>query len=131
MMHAQGRFDVKVAPQTPDNPQAQSAGLARLSIDKRFHGPLEATSQGEMLASGDGAQSGAYVALEKVTGALDGRRGIFVLMHSAVMVRGVPQNWSVVVVAASGTEELAGLAGSMTITIADGNHSYDFGYSLP
>ena len=72
-MHAQGRFDVKIKPQQADNPEAKAAQLARLSIDKQFHGALEATSAGEMLASGDGVSSGAYVALEKVTGVLQGR----------------------------------------------------------
>jgi hypothetical protein len=74
-MHATGQFDVKVSPQTPDNPQAKASGLARLSLDKQFHGDLDATSQGEMLAAGDGSTSGAYVALETVSGKLHGRSG--------------------------------------------------------
>lgn len=131
-MHANGRFDVKVQPQRPDNPQAQAAGLGRLSLDKQFHGALDARSQGEMLSSGDDAtRSGAYVAIEKVDGALDGRRGSFVLMHHAVMVKGTPGNWAVEVVPDSGTGELAGLCGSMTITITGGEHFYDFEYTLP
>ncbi|MEZ0475266.1 DUF3224 domain-containing protein [Luteimonas sp. B3_2_R+30] len=130
-MHATGTFDVKVTPQVADNPPAQASGIGRLSLDKQFHGALEATGQGEMLASGDGAQSGAYVAIEKVTGSLQGRSGSFVLVHSAVLVQGVPQDWTVKVVPDSGTEQLRGLAGAMQITIADGEHSYDFRYSLP
>lgn len=130
-MHAQGKFDVKVEPQTPDNPEAQASGLSRLSLDKRFHGALDATSNGEMLASGDGTRSGAYVALETVTGTLHGRSGSFVLMHNAVMRQGMPEKWSVTVVAESGTGELAGLEGAMEIVIADGVHSYGFEYTLP
>ena len=130
-MHATGHFDVKVTPQTPDNPQAKASGLARLSLDKQFHGDLDATSQGEMLAAGDGTTSGAYVALEKVTGKLHGRGGSFVLVHRALMVGGMPQEWTVTVVPGSGTDELAGLAGSMQITIADGKHGFDFSYTLP
>lgn len=130
-MHASGTFEVKVQPQQADHPAAQGAGLQRLSIDKRFHGALEATSQGEMLASGDGRTSGAYVALEKVTGSLDGREGSFVLMHSAVMVDGTPRDWSVVVVAGSGTDALTGIEGAMRIRIADGRHFYDFDYRVP
>ncbi|WP_345779211.1 DUF3224 domain-containing protein [Lysobacter sp. CFH 32150] len=129
-MHAQGSFDVKVKPQQADNPEAKAAQLTRLSIDKQFHGALEATSTGEMLASGDGAGSGAYVALEKVTGSLQGRKGSFVLLHSAVMTQGTPQHWSVTVVPDSGTDQLRGLAGAMTITIIDGKHDYDFAYTL-
>ena len=131
MMHAHGTFDVKVAPQAADNPPAQAAGLARLSLDKRFHGDLEGGSQGEMLASGDGTHSGAYVALEKFTGTLRGRSGSFVLMHSAVMNRGTPESWSVAVVIDSGTDQLTGLSGQMTIRIEDGKHYYGFDYSLP
>lgn len=130
-MHATGHFDVKVQPQTPDNPQARASGLGRLSLDKRFHGDLDATSQGEMLAAGDGATSGAYVALEKVTGKLHGRSGSFVLVHRALMVDGMPREWTVVVVPGSGTGELTGLDGAMTITIAGNKHSYDLGYTLP
>src|SRR5690606_2221134 len=76
MRTASGTFDVQIAPQQPDNPQAEAAGLVRLSLDKRYHGPLDATAQGEMLAdSGGGQKDGAYVAMERVTGTLDGRRG--------------------------------------------------------
>jgi hypothetical protein len=130
-MHAIGNFDVKIQPQTPDNPQATASGLGRLSLDKQFHGDLDAIGQGEMLAAGDGTTSGAYVALEKVTGQLHGRSGSFALVHRALMVDGMPQEWTVVVVPGSGTGELAGLGGSMTITIAGGKHSYDLSYTLP
>lgn len=130
-MHMHGIFDVDIHPQQPDNAQAQAAQISRLSIDKRYHGALDASGQGEMLASGDGSQSGAYVAIEKVTGALRGRKGSFVLVHSAVMSNGIPAQWSVAVVPDSGTGQLTGLAGAMRITIADGKHFYDFDYSLP
>lgn len=130
-MHATGTFEVKVQPQTADNPQAQAAELGRLSLDKRFHGALDGQSQGEMLASGDGKVSGAYVALEKFTGTVDGRRGSFVLMHRAALRQGKPEHWSVLVVADSGTEQLAGLEGEMRIRIEDGKHFYDFDYRLP
>jgi hypothetical protein len=130
MHHANGSFDVKVTPQTPDNDDARSSGLSRLSINKQFHGPLAGTSHGEMLASGDGKQGGAYVALETVTGTLDGRSGSFVLMHSAEMVGGKPRNWTVRVVAESGSGDLAGLSGDMTIRIESGKHHYDFAYRL-
>lgn len=130
-MRVQGTFDVKVIPQAADNPEAKAANVSRLALDKRFYGSLDATSQGEMLAIGDGVESGAYVALEKVSGTLDGRKGSFALMHRAAMVRGTPQDWSVAVVPDSGTGELIGLDGSMTITITDGTHYYDFQYTLP
>ena len=131
MMHANGTFDVKLAPQ-PATPGLETAALGRQIIDKRFHGDLEGTSQGEMLAVMSATSgSGAYVALERVTGTLGGKRGGFVLMHSATMTRGAPA-MSVTVVPDSGTGELVGLSGTLVIRIdAGGGHAYAFDYRLP
>ncbi len=130
-LHATGRFEVKIDPQPPDE-KGGGAAIGRMFLDKQFHGDLEATSKGTMLAAGTGAKnsSGGYVALEVVTGSLKGRTGTFVLEHSATMNRGVPQ-LSIVVVPDSGTGQLTGLDGKMNITIADAKHSYDFEYTLP
>lgn len=130
-MHANGEFEVKLSPQKADNADAETAGFTRIALNKSYHGALEASAQGEMLASGDGSTAGAYVALEKVSGALDGRKGSFVLLHSAVMVGGVPRNWSVSVVPQSGTGQLSGLEGELSIKVADGKHLYAFDYRLP
>ena len=130
MTHAKGTFDVKVLPQKADNPQAEAAGLSRMAIDKRFHGDLEAVSTGEMLATGDPKNSAAYVALEKVTGKLNGRAGTFVLQHDATMIRGAG-TLTVKVVPELSTGELTGLTGEMKIEITGGKHYYDFAYSLP
>lgn len=125
--HASGPFEVKVTPQASDGDES---GLGRMSLDKQFHGDLEATSKGQMLAAMSPVQgSGGYVAMERVTGTLKGRSGSFVLQHSGTMQRGVPQ-MTVTVVPDSGTGQLVGLAGTMTIKIADGKHSYDFEYTL-
>ena len=131
MQHATGPFEVKVAPQKPDNPQAEAAALSRMSLDKQFHGDLEATSQGEMLSVLDKAKgSGGYVAIERVTGKLQGRTGSFVLQHNATMNRGAPE-LNIIVVPDSGTRELEGISGSMKIRIeAGGKHFYDFDYAL-
>jgi hypothetical protein len=127
--HASGTFDVKISPQ---NEKGDDPSLGRFSIDKQFHGELEATSKGQMLTAGNGAKgfSGGYVAIEKVTGSLRGRSGTFVLQHSGTITQGTPQ-LSITVVPGSGTGQLAGLAGSMTIKIAGGQHSYQFDYTLP
>ena len=129
--HVTGFFEVKVTPQKPDTQIARAANLGRLTIDKRFHGELEAISKGEMLATHTEVEgSAAYVALERVTGKLKGRTGSFVLQHSATMVRGKPAS-SVTVVPDSGTGELRGISGKMIITIApDGAHSYEFDYRV-
>ncbi len=131
MHQATGSFDVKMAPQKPDNPQEEAAALGRMSLDKQFHGDLEATSQGEMLSVLDQKiGSGGYVALERVTGKLQGRTGSFVLQHNATMTRGVPQ-LNIVVVPDTGAGELTGISGSMKIRIEGGKHFYDFEYTLP
>ena len=129
-MHAAGYFDITLAPQKADNPQAQAAALTRLSIDKHYHGGIKGVSQGEMLACGDGKQHGAYVAIEKVTATLDGRSGSFALVHHAVMNGGVPESWMISVVPESGTEQLAGISGTLTITNRDGKHFYELQYTL-
>ncbi|HEY2294963.1 MAG TPA: DUF3224 domain-containing protein [Thermoanaerobaculia bacterium] len=127
--HARGTFEVKLTPQADGD--AGAAGLARMILDKRFHGDLEATSQGQMLSAGTAVQGSAgYVALERVSGSLQGRAGTFVLQHHGLMDRGTPR-LTITVVPDSGTGELAGLAGTMGITIADGKHSYDFEHTLP
>ncbi len=129
--HANGTFEVKLNPQKPDNKEAESANLGRMSIDKQFQGDLEATSKGEMLSAiTDVKGSAGYVAIELVSGTLHGRSGTFVLQHSATMTRGVAQ-MSVTVVPDSGTGQLVGLAGKMTIKIAEGRHFYEFDYTLP
>ena len=126
---ASGTFEVQLTPQTVAD-TALATSLSRLSLDKRFRGDLEATSKGEMLAAGTGVKGSAgYVAIERVTGTLHGRRGTFVLQHSGTMTRGAPQ-LVITVVPDSGTEDLVGLAGTMMITIANGKHSYDFDYTL-
>src|SRR5919108_2286871 len=129
--HVTGSFEVKVTPQKPDTQIARAANLGRLTIDKRFHGELEAISKGEMLATHTEVEgSAAYVALERVTGKLKGRTGSFVLQHSATMVRGQPSS-TITVVPDSGTGELKGLSGKMIITIApDGAHSYEFDFRV-
>ena len=129
--HATGPFDVKVAPQQPDNDVSKAANLPRFTLDKQYHGDLEAISKGEMIASNMGKEpSGGYVALERVTGTLKGKKGSFVLLHDTTMSRGVP-NMNIYVVPDSGSDELKGLSGKLKIIIApDGKHSYEFDYTL-
>jgi hypothetical protein len=123
--HANGTFEVKLLPQP-----TEEKTLGRMSIDKQFHGDLEAASKGEMLAAMTSVKgSAAYVAMERVSGSLHGRTGTFVLQHSSTMTRGTPQQ-SVTVVPDSGTDQLAGLTGKLTIIIKDGKHSYEFEYEL-
>lgn len=129
MTHARGTFEVTLTPQ-PSSDSPQAATHVRMSIDKQFHGDLEATSKGEMLAAGTAVKGSAgYVAIEKVTGALGDRTGTFILQHSGVMTRGDGQ-LTITVVPDSGTGDLEGLAGTMGIIIEGSKHLYTFDYSF-
>lgn len=126
----EGAFDVKIIPQ-PAETGAAGEIIGRMLLDKRFHGGLDATSAGQMLAMRSKvAGSAGYVAMELVQGTLAGRAGSFVLQHSGTMNRGAA-SLSLNVVPDSGTDALERLAGSMEIIIAEGKHSYKFDYTLP
>jgi hypothetical protein len=124
-----GPFDVTLKPQT-DDPNVGDPAVGRMSIDKQFHGDLEAVSKGQMLGVRTAVKDSAgYVPMERVVGTLAGRTGSFVLQHNTTMNRGVPQQ-SIIVVPDSGTDQLAGLTGAMTIDITDGKHFYNFEYGF-
>ena len=136
-MQAKGSFEVKITPQPlghADEGVGGGAGpaLGRMLIDKQLHGDMEAIGAGEMLSAGNGAKgsSGAYVAIERVSGTLHGRTGGFVLQHVGLMTRGTPQ-LAITVVPDSGVGELAGIAGSLKVDIIEGKHFYTFDYTLP
>ena len=128
--HAEGTFDVKNTPLPPDA-ATTGTSIGRFGLDKHFHGDLEGPSKGEMLASGNPATGAAgYVAIEQITGNLQGHTGSFALQHLGTMEQG-KFHLTVTVVPGSGTGDLTGIAGSMTIIIAAGKHSYTFDYTLP
>jgi hypothetical protein len=127
---AQGSFEVKVAPLPPDDAIAATS-IARYSLDKVYRGDLEGASAGEMLGAGSvAAGTAGYVAIEQVTGTLHGRSGSFALQHSSSMMNG-NFDMNIRVVPGSGTGELEGIAGALTIVIAAGKHSYTLQYTLP
>ena len=128
--HASGAFDVKVVPQKDEG--VGDATVGRMSIDKVYHGDLEGTGLGQMLTGMAEAvkDSGTYVAIERVRGTLQGRKGSFAVWHSGTMNRG-RQALIITVIPDSGTEELTGITGTMTIDIRDGKHFYGIDYTLP
>lgn len=129
-MHARGTFEVKMIPQ-PAQDGVGDPGIGRMALDKQFHGDLEATGKGQMLAAGtDVPGSAGYVALERISGTLHGRRGAFALQHSGTMTRGAPQ-LVITVVPDSGAGDLLGLTGTLSITVTEGQHGYDLEYTLP
>jgi hypothetical protein len=126
---ATGRFEVKLVPQSTEGFD-EGGALGRMTIDKTFTGDIEGTSKGQMLtAMGSVKGSAAYVAVERVTATVHGKRGTFAMHHTGIMNRGAP-SLSVVVVPDSGTEELVGLSGTLNIIIEKGVHSYEFDYDL-
>ncbi len=128
--HAEGSFDVKATPVAADD-ATNGTAIGRFALDKQFHGDLEGTSRGEMLSAGNPATGSAgYVAIEHITGTLEGHSGSFALQHMGTMDQGKFE-LTVVVVPGSGTGELTGIAGKMTIIIVGGKHSYKFEYTLP
>jgi Protein of unknown function (DUF3224) len=127
--HAAGSFDVTVKPLVPEE-SAEGIALGRFSLDKRYHGDLEATSTGTMLTAGVAEHgAGAYVAVERVVGTLGGRHGSFALLHRGTMTPS-GQHLSVVVAEGSGTGDLKGLAGTMKIDIVDGKHLYGLEFTV-
>jgi|SRR5580700_2586452 hypothetical protein len=128
--HASGTFEVKLAP-SGEADKAEGSTLGSYSLDKEYHGDLEAIAKGTMLTAGtDVKGSAGYVAIERVTGTLKGHKGSFVLQHNGTLTRGTPQQ-NIIVVPDSGTGELVGLTGKLTVMIESGKHSYEFDYSLP
>jgi hypothetical protein len=125
--HATGTFEVKL---TPQDDKSEDKSIGRMTIEKQWHGELEGASTGQMLTGGD-VQTGSagYVAIEKFTGALNGRKGSFILQHSATMTKG-KGDLTIIVVPDSGTDELKGISGKLTIKIEGGKHSYDFEYAF-
>ena len=128
--HTSGSFQPEVKPVPADFPAEPNLG--RMTINKTLQGGIEGTGVGQMLTSMTATKGSAgYVAVEVITGTLDGRKGSFSLIHLGLMERGKP-SLKVTVVPDSGTGELVGLAGTFTITIAsDGKHTYEFEYTLP
>ena len=125
---ASGTFDVKMTPQAND--AGEGGALSRMSLDKQFHGALDASSVVHMLAVGTAVEgSAAYVAIERISGTLDGLAGSFLTQHNGTLDRGAP-TLTVTVVPDSGTDDLQGLSGRMTIDIVEGKHYYTFDYQI-
>ncbi len=129
MPRASGPFEVSLKPLPMDNDPSSDL-LGRMSIDKQFRGDLEGKSKGQMLTGGTAIKTSAgYVAIERVTGSLKGRKGSFILQHTGLMNRGAP-SLVITVVPDSGTDQLEGLKGTMTINIEAGKHLYQLDYTF-
>jgi hypothetical protein len=129
-MKAEGTFEVTMKGEPPFD-VVDDVSVSRATFTKSFVGGLTATSTVQMLAVRTAVKdTAAYVAIERITGTVDGLTGSFVVTHNALMHEG-NQTLHIDIVPHSGTGELKGIAGMMTITIADGKHSYSLAYLLP
>lgn len=127
---AKGSFTVQIKP-AGEPGTADGVSLGRMTIDKQFAGDLVGTGKGEMLTAITPVKGSAgYVAIEKVTGSLQGRTGSFVFQHTGTMDHGA-QSLSITVVPDSGTDALTGISGTFRLTIVGDRHLYEFEYELP
>jgi hypothetical protein len=133
-MHATGTFDVTVTP-APATPFETAANLTRYTLVKQIHGGLEGAAHGEMLSTAtESTGAMAYVALDRLDVTLNGRKGTFILLHQATMLRTDPNSgvMKIVIMKDSGTGDLTGISGDLTIHIdAHGHHTYTLNYQLP
>ena len=128
LQHATGTFEVKL---TPQDDKAEDKSMGRMTIEKQWHGPMEGSGKGQMLTGGDPSTGSAtYVAIEKFNGTINGRKGTVLFQHMGTVNRGV-QDLNITVVPDSGTDQLKGISGRVTIKIEGGKHYYDFQYAIP
>lgn len=126
-MQAKGAFDVQLKPAPPETARAR---VGRMLMDKTYFGDLVGTAQGEMLSAGNpAAGSASYVAIEHVSGSLNGKVGDFALAHAGTMHNGA-NDLTITIVPGSGTGELAGISGKLTLSITGNQHYYDIDYQL-
>ena len=126
MTQAHGTFVVKMLPRSP-----AAEGYGAMSLDKTYIGDLQASAKGEFLSAGDPASGKAgYVAIERITGTLAGRSGGFALMQLGVMAGGTAPSLTALIVPGSGTGDLSGIHGSMTLTAAGKDHQYTIEYAF-
>jgi hypothetical protein len=128
-MIAKGTFEVKVTEEPPLD-EVDGVTIARATVDKVFAGPLSGTSKVHMIGVRTKTKgSAAYVAVERIDGTLDGRRGTFVAAHHGSMTGG-QQHLVLTIAPDSGTGELRGISGKMGISIVGGQHFYEVEYEF-
>ena len=129
-MEARGTFEVQVKPVAGDE-YADGATMGRMTLDKQFSGDLEGTGKGQMITGmGSVKGSAAYSAIDRITGTVHGRHGSFIIQHTGIMTRGAP-SLVITIVPDSGTEQLAGISGTLEINVEGKVHSYVLSYTLP
>ena len=89
---------------------ADGPSLTRIHVEEAFNGDIEGDGVVEFLQAARADGSASFVGIERVTGAVAGRTGSFLLQDSGTVTGSVVAgDWFVV--PGSGTGELAGLRG--------------------
>lgn len=123
-MKVRGTFHVEMIAE-PAFDDVEGVTLSRARFDKRFEGPLDATSEVHMLAVKTPVEgSASYVAVERISGSLEGRKGTFVVLHTGFMRAGL----DLTIAHDSGTGELKGILGKLQVEVKDGQHFYELDY---
>ncbi|MFJ8622895.1 DUF3224 domain-containing protein [Kitasatospora sp. NPDC093550] len=124
---AEGSFEL-AAFEPVETEEREGAAFGRIRIAKTFTGALSGTSEVRMLSvGGPSGAPASYVAVEHVTGELDGRKGSFVLQHAAWDTTGT----TIRVVPGTGAGELAGITGEFHLTVDEsGAHTFVLEYEL-
>lgn len=121
-MTASGSFDVSLTPQKEDQ---YAAG--RMLIEKTYSGDLKGSGQGQMLSKRTDAGVAVYSAIEEFSGTLDGKSGGFTLFHNGYM-SAESQSLEITIIEGSGSGELSGITGKLSIEQSGGEHSYTLHY---
>ncbi|WP_093802482.1 DUF3224 domain-containing protein [Streptomyces sp. Wb2n-11] len=126
---AAGTFEL-VWDEKPPYSDEEGTQLSKVVVTKTFTGDIQGTSVTELIkAMTSEPTSAGYVAVERLTGTVHGRKGTFVLQHSAISTRG-EGDLNIVIVPDSGTGELSTISGKLNVVVADGTHSYTLEYDL-
>ena len=137
MPHLKAPFVIdSTEPRALDFPAHGGVSYGGVTLTKTFTGAIEGTSMVEMLYTrtprDDGTFAGAgYVALERISGTVDGRQGSFVLLHISTVEGSDPDSSRYVISPGSGTGELSAMSGKALIEIApDGAHTLHLDYEV-
>jgi hypothetical protein len=108
----------------------EGAMLGRIHIERSFQGDLEGEATAELLTATAENGAAVYLALDRISGRLEGREGSFVLHHRGILsADGAEIDGAIV--PGSGTGELKGITGQGAITVdEDGTHRLTLEYEL-
>lgn len=128
-MQATADFTITAWDQAEWGEQPEGPSLGKATVRKAFTGQMAGESVAEIvMCQGDGGA--AYTGIERFTGTVDGQQGSFVCQHGAV-TGGDDTTSHGIVVPGSGTGDLAGISGTVAITVLpDGGHTFTLDYEL-